>query len=190
MSGELVDNAPLELSDLINRVLDKGAVIAGSVTISVGDIDLIQLDLTVVLTAIETARSAERRRRELQGDAECRRTCTAFGVIVRDPRLLERCGRRDRARDPRVGTHGLGERRGGEGHANGGSREGTRHGVRCRAGRGETPLPVRFGQTFPDDASVVSESRRVSRYCGRDSRGSRVVSSCRLVVPRDCRFAE
>jgi hypothetical protein len=42
-------------------------VIAGSVTISVGDIDLIQLDLTVVLTAIETVRSAERRRRELQG---------------------------------------------------------------------------------------------------------------------------
>jgi len=45
-------------------VLDKGAVIAGSVTISVGDIDLIQLDLTVVLTAIETARNTERRRRE------------------------------------------------------------------------------------------------------------------------------
>lgn len=68
MSGEVFDNAPLELSDLINRVLDKGAVIAGSVTISVGDIDLIQLDLTVVLTAIETVRSAERRRRELQTD--------------------------------------------------------------------------------------------------------------------------
>ena len=68
MSGEVLDNAPLELSDLINRVLDKGAVIAGSVTISVGDIDLIQLDLTVVLTAIETVQSAERRRRELDGD--------------------------------------------------------------------------------------------------------------------------
>ena len=63
MSGEVIDNTPLELADLINRVLDKGAVIAGSVTISVGDIDLIQLDLTVVLTAIETVRSAERRRR-------------------------------------------------------------------------------------------------------------------------------
>ena len=63
MSDETLDNAPLELADLLNRVLDKGAVIAGSVTISVGDIDLIQLDLTVVLTAIETVRSAERRRR-------------------------------------------------------------------------------------------------------------------------------
>ena len=63
MSGDVVDDTSLELSDLINRVLDKGAVIAGSVTISVGDIDLIQLDLTIVLTAIETARMAERRRR-------------------------------------------------------------------------------------------------------------------------------
>ena len=67
MAGDVVDNTQLELTDLINRVLDKGAVIAGSVTISVGDIDLIQLDLTVVLTAIETVRSAERRRRERKG---------------------------------------------------------------------------------------------------------------------------
>ena len=64
MPDEILDNAPLELADLLNRVLDKGAVIAGSVTISVGDIDLIQLDLTVVLTAIETVRNAERRRRQ------------------------------------------------------------------------------------------------------------------------------
>ena len=35
-----------------------------SVTISVADIDLVQLDLTIVLTAIETARANERRRRE------------------------------------------------------------------------------------------------------------------------------
>jgi hypothetical protein len=70
MTDEVVDHTTLELSDLINRVLDKGAVIAGSVTISVADIDLVQLDLTVVLTAIETVRSAERRRRELQGEAD------------------------------------------------------------------------------------------------------------------------
>ena len=69
MSGDVGDHTSLELSDLINRVLDKGAVIAGSVTISVGDIDLIQLDLTVVLTAIETVRSTERRRREARGEA-------------------------------------------------------------------------------------------------------------------------
>ena len=66
MSGESIDNAPVELADLINRVLDKGAVIAGSVTISVADIDLVQLDLTIVLTAIETARANERRRQALE----------------------------------------------------------------------------------------------------------------------------
>lgn len=65
MTRDLVDNTALELADLVNRVLDKGAVIAGSITISVADIDLIQLDLTIVLTAIETARDAERRRRAL-----------------------------------------------------------------------------------------------------------------------------
>ena len=70
MQGDVVDHERFELADLINRVLDKGAVIAGSVTISVGDIDLIQLDLTVVLTAVETARGAERRRRLARGDAD------------------------------------------------------------------------------------------------------------------------
>lgn len=72
MAGDDIDNAPLELADLLNRVLDKGAVIAGSVTISVGDIDLVQLDLTVVLTAIETVRSAGRRRRQAleEGDGD------------------------------------------------------------------------------------------------------------------------
>lgn len=43
------------LSDALNRVLDKGAMVAGSITIAVADIDLIQLDLTVLLSAIETA---------------------------------------------------------------------------------------------------------------------------------------
>ena len=63
MNAEPLDETQVELSDLINRVLDKGAVIAGSVTISVADIDLIQLDLTLVLRAIETQRAADERRR-------------------------------------------------------------------------------------------------------------------------------
>ena len=45
----------LVLSDLINRVLDKGVVISGHVTISVADIDLIALDLRVLITSIQTA---------------------------------------------------------------------------------------------------------------------------------------
>jgi hypothetical protein len=45
----------LVLSDLINRVLDKGVVISGHVTISVADIDLIALDLRVLISSIQTA---------------------------------------------------------------------------------------------------------------------------------------
>jgi gas vesicle structural protein len=49
------DDRRLVLGDLINRVLDKGVVISGHVTISVADIDLIAVDLRVLITAIETA---------------------------------------------------------------------------------------------------------------------------------------
>ncbi len=45
----------LVLSDLISRVLDKGVVVSGHVTISVADIDLIALDLRVLITSIQTA---------------------------------------------------------------------------------------------------------------------------------------
>ncbi len=49
------ESESLVLSDLINRVLDKGIVIRGSVLISVADIDLISLDLRLLLTSIEGA---------------------------------------------------------------------------------------------------------------------------------------
>ena len=43
------------LSDLINRVLDKGVVISANVTISIADIDLIQLDLRLLISSIAAA---------------------------------------------------------------------------------------------------------------------------------------
>jgi gas vesicle structural protein len=46
-----------QTSDLINRVLDKGVVISGHVTISVADVDLIALDLRLLVTSIQTAMS-------------------------------------------------------------------------------------------------------------------------------------
>lgn len=42
------------LVDIIDRLLDKGTVIAGQVTISVADIDLIVLDLFAMLSAVNT----------------------------------------------------------------------------------------------------------------------------------------
>ena len=49
-----IDTEQLALADLLNRVLDKGIVIGGTVTISVADIDLVVLDLRLLLTSIET----------------------------------------------------------------------------------------------------------------------------------------
>lgn len=49
------DGEQLVLSDLINRVLDKGVVISGHVTISIAEIDLIALDLRVLISSIQTA---------------------------------------------------------------------------------------------------------------------------------------
>ena len=45
------------LCEALDRVLNKGAVVVGEITISVADIDLIYLGLQAVLTSIETART-------------------------------------------------------------------------------------------------------------------------------------
>lgn len=55
MSNRDLDDSNLVLSDLLNRVLDIGVVISGHVTISIADIDLLELDLKLLLTSIETA---------------------------------------------------------------------------------------------------------------------------------------
>jgi hypothetical protein len=47
------EDEPLILSDLLNRVLDKGVVIGGEVTIAVAGVDLVRLDLRLLLVAVE-----------------------------------------------------------------------------------------------------------------------------------------
>jgi gas vesicle structural protein len=47
---------PVSLAEVLDRVLTKGAVVAGEVVISVAGIDLVYLGLNVVLTSVETAR--------------------------------------------------------------------------------------------------------------------------------------
>lgn len=53
-----VDDArvPRKLADLVNRVLDKGVVLGGDVTISVAGVDLVFLRLSALLTSVATAR--------------------------------------------------------------------------------------------------------------------------------------
>jgi hypothetical protein len=65
---ELEEHA--SLCEALDRVLNKGAVIVGDVTIAVADIDLIYLGLQVVLTSIETARTLARVDRAAGPEAE------------------------------------------------------------------------------------------------------------------------
>ena len=62
---EIYEGDQLVLSDLINRVLDKGVVISANITISIADIDLIQLDLRLLISSFTTlmARSGARTQR-------------------------------------------------------------------------------------------------------------------------------
>ena len=50
------------LLELVDRLLNKGVVLAGEATISVAGIDLIYLGLNVVLAAVETIDKARDRR--------------------------------------------------------------------------------------------------------------------------------
>ena len=49
---EIYDEDQLVLSDLINRVLDKGVVISANIVISIAEIDLVQLDLRLLISSV------------------------------------------------------------------------------------------------------------------------------------------
>ena len=55
------------LLEVLDRVLDKGVVIAGDLTISVADVDLVYLGLRVLLCSVETM--SNMRRPVIDGDA-------------------------------------------------------------------------------------------------------------------------
>lgn len=53
--SRVASSEPHSLVDLVNRVLDKGVVLTGEVTISVAGIDLVYLGLNAILTSVSTA---------------------------------------------------------------------------------------------------------------------------------------
>jgi gas vesicle structural protein len=61
---DLDESERLVLSDLINRVLDKGVVISADLTISIADVDLIQLDLKVLISSVATLRRRAERKHD------------------------------------------------------------------------------------------------------------------------------
>jgi hypothetical protein len=68
-SGEVLEDAELSLLETLDHVLSRGLVIAGEITISVADIDLIFLGLNVLLTSVETANDVIRRREAEKSNA-------------------------------------------------------------------------------------------------------------------------
>jgi hypothetical protein len=59
---EQLEQADLSLLETLDHVLNRGLVIAGEITISVADIDLIFLGLNVFLSSVETANEVLRKR--------------------------------------------------------------------------------------------------------------------------------
>jgi Gas vesicle protein len=56
------ESTDLSLLETFDHVLNRGLVIAGEITISVADIDLIYLGLNVLLSSVETAHEVLRKR--------------------------------------------------------------------------------------------------------------------------------
>jgi hypothetical protein len=56
------EQSELSLLETLDHVLDRGLVIAGEVTISVANVDLIFVALNVMVSSVETARQVLRER--------------------------------------------------------------------------------------------------------------------------------
>lgn len=66
-----LDEAELSLLETLDHVLNRGMVIAGEITISVADIDLIFIGLNVLVSSVETAHEVLRAREaETQSSTE------------------------------------------------------------------------------------------------------------------------
>ena len=62
---EMLEDSDLSLLETLDHVLNRGLVIAGEITISVADIDLIFVGLNVLVSSVETAHEVLRKREEI-----------------------------------------------------------------------------------------------------------------------------
>lgn len=54
--GEGINHEPANLGDILERVLDKGLVIAGDIRVSLLDIELLTIKLRLLIASVDTAR--------------------------------------------------------------------------------------------------------------------------------------
>jgi hypothetical protein len=62
IAGEEWENSDVSLLETLDHVLNRGLVIAGEITISVADIDLVFIGLNVLVSSVETAHEVMRKR--------------------------------------------------------------------------------------------------------------------------------
>jgi gas vesicle structural protein len=62
---EQFEESELSLLETLDHVLNSGIVIAGEITISVADVDLLFIGLNLLLTSVETARDVLGQREKL-----------------------------------------------------------------------------------------------------------------------------
>lgn len=67
---EQLEEADVSLLETLDHVLNRGLVIAGEITISVADIDLIFLGLNVLVSSVETANEVLRKRESQESDSD------------------------------------------------------------------------------------------------------------------------
>ncbi|MEJ2116785.1 MAG: gas vesicle protein [Alphaproteobacteria bacterium] len=60
----------LALSELLDRILNRGVVIVGDLTISIADVDLIYVGLKVLLSSVETAEQLRSVPKPHKGEAD------------------------------------------------------------------------------------------------------------------------
>ena len=60
MSQTVLREKKVALLDLLDRILDKGVILTGDITISVADVNLIYVGLKALLTSVETAERLRR----------------------------------------------------------------------------------------------------------------------------------
>jgi hypothetical protein len=67
--AELAEEAELSLLEILDHVLNRGLVIAGEITISVADVDLIFVGLNVLVSSVEKANEVLRERKTKSTEA-------------------------------------------------------------------------------------------------------------------------
>ena len=56
MSSRQITQQQLTIVDLVDRILDKGVVINGDITVSIVGVDLLSLKINLVIASLETAK--------------------------------------------------------------------------------------------------------------------------------------